>query len=447
MDSSSSKRIEIMCEGAERVDWDLLEPFQGDLKKLSIENYDRLKEELLRDGYCEPITVWKKQESVTRSGLGVYRYIILNGHQRIATIREMVEIEKFTVDALPVSIVHVRDENHANDLVLALTSQYGEMTTESLAKFVKERGLRVQTVLERYRFPEVDGKDLIRICSDPQRNPEPENDSGQDEAPPLPNAPRTRRGDIYIMGSHVLLCGDSTDEKEVFRLFAAGGARVNTELADLLFTDPPYNLAEETSLQAVSEVRDSYDRLRNSDWDKGFDVRKIFPVIDRFLAADSSAYICTSHFLAGKVFDGLWEAFDVTHFCVWQKTNPMPSLRKRHWTSSAELIGYATRGKHTFNFPDVGHALNVWSFSKVAKCDVHPTMKPIAVVEHAIAHSSKPGDIVLDLFGGSGTTLIACQKLQRRCRMIEIDPKYCDVIVDRFEILTGQTAELLRAPG
>jgi len=120
----------------------------------------------------------------------------------------------------------------------------------------------------------------------------------------------------------------------------------------------------------------------------------------------------------------------------------MPSLMKRHWTWNAELICYATRGKHTFNFPSDGHALSVWSITKINGKTGHPTEKPVAVPEHAIIHSSKNGDIVLDLFGGSGSTLIACEKTGRKARLMELDPKYCDVIVKRWEDFTGKKARL-----
>ena len=129
-------------------------------------------------------------------------------------------------------------------------------------------------------------------------------------------------------------------------------------------------------------------------------------------------------------------------WCVWQKPNPMPSLMKRHWTWNAELICYATRGKQIFNFPANGHALSVWSFNKVAKCDIHPTMKPVALVERAIRNSSKSRDIVLDPFGGSGTTMIAAERAGRRARLIELDPKYVDVIVQRWQVQTQREATL-----
>lgn len=124
------------------------------------------------------------------------------------------------------------------------------------------------------------------------------------------------------------------------------------------------------------------------------------------------------------------------------RPNPMPSLAKRHPTWATELICYATYGKHVFNFPIDGHALSWWSINKNSKNDLHPTQKPVAVPARAIELSSKPGAVVVDLFLGSGTTLIAAEQLNRTCYGMEISPQYCDVIVKRWENLTGQTATL-----
>lgn len=118
----------------------------------------------------------------------------------------------------------------------------------------------------------------------------------------------------------------------------------------------------------------------------------------------------------------------------------MPSLMKRHWTWNAELICYATRGSHTFNFPTNGHALSVWEINKANGSSGHPTEKPVAVPAHAISHSSSSGDLIVDLFLGSGTTLIAAEQLGRKCYGMEISPAYCDVIVKRWETLTGRQA-------
>lgn len=260
----------------------------------------------------------------------------------------------------------------------------------------------------------------------------------EDEVPQDPPA-RTKLGDLYQLGEHRLLCGDSTKREDVERLM--GG-----EKADLVFTDPPYNMASENDLVA-SSVSKAMKTLKASEWGKDFNPTEALNRIYEVIADDVTVYICTSHHLAGVIWGWMkaWPKGSSHHsYCLWAKPNPMPSLMKRHWTWSSEIICYATRGKHIFNFPDSGHALNVWTLTKHSDGS-HPTQKPVELCEHAINHSSKPGYRVLDLFLGSGSTLIACEKTNRRCFGMEIDPHYCDVIVQRWEKYSGGKATLVQS--
>jgi DNA modification methylase len=218
---------------------------------------------------------------------------------------------------------------------------------------------------------------------------------------------------------------------------------MNGVKADMVFTDPPYNIASHAKNHAASTLREgSYGRLSESEWDKNFEIKNIFPVIEKNIADNSSCYICTSHFLLPDILQWTKNFFDYSNVCIWSKPNPMPSLAKRHWTWAHEFVAYGTKGKHIFNFPEQGHASSVWSFNKVSKCDLHPTMKPISVPEHAIAHSSKPSDSVLDLFLGSGSTLIACEKTGRKCYGMELSPQYIDVILKRYIDFVGSSSKV-----
>lgn len=244
----------------------------------------------------------------------------------------------------------------------------------------------------------------------------------------------SRSGDVWVLGNHRLMCGDSSDRDYVGRLMNGGKA-------DMVFTDPPYNVGSENKGIAQS-VSKSHEMLMGCDWDKHFDFATVSHCILESIAENATVYICTSHHLACSIWE--WMKGWASHhsWCTWSKPNPMPSLMKRHWTWNAELICYATRGKHTFNFPEEGHALSTWTLNKVNGKSGHPTEKPVTVPEHAIIHSSKPDDVILDLFGGSGSTLIACEKNGRKARLMELDPLYCDLIVKRWEAFTGGNAIL-----
>lgn len=256
----------------------------------------------------------------------------------------------------------------------------------------------------------------------------------EDEAPEVKDGePKAKMGDIYQLGRHRLMCGDSTDVTVIDRLM--DGVK-----ADMVFTDPPYNIASD-SKNFAADVSKAMKNLSESEWDKNFDIREALDNILASISENATVYVCTSHFLASDIWAWMKEWADHYSYCVWSKPNPMPSLSKRHWTWNTELICYATRGKHTFNFPKEGHALSTWTINKINGKTGHPTEKPVEVPAMAISHSSKENDVVLDLFGGSGSTLIACEQLNRKCYMMELDPHYVDVIIQRWENFTGKKAE------
>jgi DNA modification methylase len=256
----------------------------------------------------------------------------------------------------------------------------------------------------------------------------------EDAVPEVPEQPVTVLGDIWILGKHRLMCGDSTSIDAVDKL-------MDGQKADMVFTDPPYNIASEKP-SAAGQIRNSFKRLNESEWDKDFNFLDVAGSITVYLADDASVYVCTSHHLLGQILDWMKEDFKSHGLCVWKKPNPMPSLHKRHWTWCTEFICYATKGKHTFNFPQTGHALSVWEIDKQRSNDLHPTMKPVDMLENQVKIVSDIGDLCLDLFGGSGSTLIACEKTNRINYSMELDEKYCDVIVKRWQDFTGKQATL-----
>ena len=258
-----------------------------------------------------------------------------------------------------------------------------------------------------------------------------------EDEPPTETETRCKLGDMWQLGANRLICGDSTDVAVIDRLM--DGVK-----ADMVFTDPPYNIASD-SKNFAADVSKAMKNLSESEWDKNFDIRKVLDNILVSIAENATVYVCTSHFLASDIWNWMKEWSDHYSYCVWSKPNPMPSLSKRHWTWNTELICYATRGKHTFNFPKEGHALSTWTINKKNGETGHPTEKPVEVPAMAVSHSSKENDIVLDLFGGSGSTLIACEQLNRKCYMCELDEHYCSVIIQRWENFTGEKAVLLNA--
>lgn len=253
-----------------------------------------------------------------------------------------------------------------------------------------------------------------------------------DGVPELPQMPISERGDLWICGEHKVLFGDATDATDVSHLL--GGER-----AAMCFTDPPYNVDYGHSSGATGGGRGRpilNDALRG---DFAPFLRSACMVILRHTAG--AIYIC----MASAELDTLQGAFREaggkwSTFVIWAKN--AFTLGRSDYQRQYEpiLYGWKDGGRHHWGGSrDQG---DVWFYDKPSRSNAHPTMKPVALVERAIINSSKSNDIVFDPFGGSGTTLIACWRSGRRARLLELDPKYVDVIIRRWQDLTGNTAIL-----
>jgi DNA modification methylase len=253
-----------------------------------------------------------------------------------------------------------------------------------------------------------------------------------DEAPPLPEVPITRPGDLWVCGPHRVLCGDATKLEDVKRALGAG------RLADMAFTDPPYNVAYQGGTAAKMTIA-------NDALGGGF-LDFIRPALANLLSVTKGAsYVCMSSsewptlHRAWQEAGGKWSST-----IIWAKNTFALGRADYHQQFEAMLYGWKAGNQHYWcGARDQG---NVWHFDKPARNDLHPTMKPVTLVERAIRNSSKHRDTVLDPFGGSGTTMIAAERTGRQAVLLEIDPAYVDVIVRRWEDVTGGKAVLDQTP-
>ena len=266
---------------------------------------------------------------------------------------------------------------------------------------------------------------------------EPEQVDGltdEDAVPDIPEEPVTKLGDIYQLGNHRLMCGDSTSIDAVERL-------MDGNLADLLHTDPPYNVNYDNSSRpnpgkSLGKIKN--DAMSSDDFYKF--IYEMGACAYSVLKDGSSAYIWhadreTINFKKGMIDAG----FDFAQTIIWKK--PMLLSRTRYQWAHEPCL-FMVKGSPYFT--DDRTKTTVWDFGGYDKSkNVHPTQKPAFIPEEAINNSSKQGSNVLDLFGGSGSTIIACEKLGRNGFVMELDPKYCDVIVKRWEDFTGKKAVLL----
>jgi DNA modification methylase len=258
----------------------------------------------------------------------------------------------------------------------------------------------------------------------------------EDATPELPEEPKTKLGDIYQLGDHRLMCGDSASLDDAEKL-------MNGDLADLVFTDPPYNVAYS------GRGANNLGTIKNDDMsDSQFEqfCRDIFTTYHTYMKPLACIYVCHPDSQSGPklAFEKTFaEQFKKSSTIIWMKQSA--GMGWQDYRAQHEPILYGWKegsGKHFFCGDRT--KTTIWKIGRDAQASyVHPTQKPVALPQEAINNSSKGMDVVLDLFGGSGSTLIACEKIGRKARLMELDPKYCDVIVKRWEDFTGRKAELV----
>ena len=250
-----------------------------------------------------------------------------------------------------------------------------------------------------------------------------------DEAPPLPDNPVTRPGDVWVMGNHRLLCGDSTSVDDLAKL-------CENQAVDMWLTDPPYNVAYEGGTKEKLTIKND---SMGDDQFRQF-LRDAYTAADTVMKAGAVFYIWHPQ---GR--DSIWfrlacedAGWNPRQTLIWKKSSLVLGRMDYHQQHEPCLYGWKEGAGHLW--ASDRKQTTILEFDKPARNGEHPTMKPVALFEYQLLNNTKGGDIVLDSFGGSGTTLIAAEKNGRVARLMELDPKYCDVIVKRWQDFTGKIA-------
>ena len=391
--------VEVWCSFEELANVDTLKENPKNPNKHPDSQIELLAKNIKYLGWRHPITVSK------RSGF------IVAGHGRLMAAKKLglkiipVDYQDFNSDADEIAVL-VADNRLA---------ELSETSEDDLKKILSE--LDGEIDIELTGFSEADVEQLMRDISD--------NSPLDEDVPEVSENPITHFGDLFEFGEHRLLCGDSTDAEQVRKLM--GG-----DIADMVFTDPPYNV----------DYGDGERKIENDNLGSEFPqfVEKVLKNIFEF--SKGAIYICMS----SSEIDALQSTFrrlggHWSTFVIWAKDTFTLGRSDYHRQYEPILYGWKDGGSHYF-CGDRSQG-DVWEFPKPKRNDVHPTMKPVELCERAVQNSSKPNDIVLDLFGGSGSTLIACERTKRKCRMMEFEPKYCDVILKRYLALNPDS-EILR---
>ncbi|EKD46541.1 MAG: hypothetical protein ACD_67C00184G0002 [uncultured bacterium] len=392
-----------------------LNPAPYNPRQISDVQMERLKNSITEFSLVEPI-IWNRQTGH-----------IVGGHQRYMVLKSLGigHTQVVVVDLSP---------SREKALNLALNRIHGDW---DLAK-LKDVIIDIDTgefPIELTGFDYDELKDLIDY-----QGQQLVTDAVDDEIPEAPTVATTKIGDTWALGNHRLYCGDSTDE-QLLKAFLKG------EQVNLIFTDPPYNVNYE----------DSFGRSILGDNQKDFRgfLAKVYRNCFTNAADNVAAYVCYAEINVLEFLTCALDAgWDYRNTLIWLKD--VQAMNFGHYTWKYEPILYLAKGKPEFhgqkNHPNV---LEFPSFNSFAgrkddsgqKMDksLHPNQKPVDLIVKAIENSSRRDDIVLDLFGGSGTTLIACEKTGRKARLMELDPIYCDVIVARWEKYTDKKAECIHA--
>ena len=253
----------------------------------------------------------------------------------------------------------------------------------------------------------------------------------EDDVPEAPAEPKTKLGDVWQLGKHRLVCGDSTDVTVLDKL-------LGQEKADLVWTDPPYGVSYVGKTKDALTIEN--DTLNIAELEEF--LRSAFNAIFTATKPGACWYVAAP---SGNLF----QAFSIPlselevwrHTLVWVKDTLVMGRADYHYRHESIFYGWTPGAAH--QTPPDRKQDTIWEIKRPKANKEHPTMKPVELIERAIQNSSLAGQLVLDAFGGSGSTLIACEQTKRVARLIELDPKYCDVIVTRWENLTGLKAELV----
>lgn len=351
--------------------------------------FEKIKNSINEFGYVDPVIVNKDMT-------------VIGGHQRISVLKTLgfTEIDCVIIDV---------DKTKEKALNIALNKISGEWNKELLGELIKDlQSLDYDTSFTGFEPPEIDA--LFN-----ELYPSGVEEDGFDE--PLPEIPITKQGDIWLLGRHRLICSDSTNLESYKNL-------MDGKKANLIVTDPPYNVAYEGEAGTIQNdnMGDEkfYEFLLNA-----------YKGMFESLADGGSIYV----FHADKETVNFRTAFKEAGFfchqtCIWIKNSPVLGRCDYQYNHEPVLVGWKPTAGHKF-YGDRKQR-TTWNFDRPTKSKYHPTMKPIALVAYPITNSSLTNSIVLDPFGGSGSTLIACEQTDRICYTIELDEKYADVIVARY---------------
>lgn len=340
--------------------------------------------------------------------------LVVDGHLRLKAAK------KLGLTQIPVMLADDMTDTQVKAFRISVNrmSEFAEWDNEMLALELGElQNLDFDMDLVGFSADEIDALTPVIV----------EGLTDQDAVPDTPEQPVTVMGDVWVMGKHRLMCGDSTSIENIEKLCAGS--------VDMWLTDPPYNVAYEGKTKNKLKIQndsqeDSHFRQLLRDAYVAADAAMKCGAVFYIWHADSEGYN-----FRGAAKDAGWV---VRQCLIWKKQTLVMGRQDYHWKHEPCLYGWKEGAGHLWATDR--KQTTILEFDRPSRSDVHPTMKPVALFEYQMLNNTKGGDIVLDSFGGSGTTMIAAEKNGRHARLMELDPKYCDVIIKRWQDFSGKKA-------
>ena len=374
--------------------------------KAGDKEYEKIKNSILEFGYVEPIIV-------------NYDMTVIGGHQRLTVLKDLGYTEVQCVE------VHIEDENKVKALNIALNKITGAWNEQLLADLIVDlQAANFNTDFTGFEAPEIE-----QLFSKVHNKDIKEDDF--DVEAELQKPTMSQAGDVWLLGRHRLVCGDSTLPETYTKLM--DGKRAN-----LVLTDPPYNVDVEETAGKIKN-----DNMPDEDFYKF--LFAMFVNVEQNMERDASIYVFHAD-SKGLIFRQAFHdaGFYLSGCCIWKKNALVLGRSPYQWQHEPCLFGWKLGGKHQW-YSDRKQT-TIWEYDRPKSSKEHPTMKPVALMAYPIQNSCMSNCIVLDPFLGSGSTLIACEQTDRICCTIELDEKFCDVIVRRYieQVGTDEKVSVLR---
>jgi len=387
-----------------------IEVWKDNPRNIKTEDFERLKRQIQELGVYKPLVC------IQENG----KYITLGGNMRLRALRELNHSE------VDVSIVEAKTEAMKIKYALSDNDRAGEYDEQKLAELVYPHLDEIR--LEDFKIDMGEPISLKDVIEDYG----PNMDGSEDEIPEIDDSPAiTKTGDLFTLGKHRLLCGDATKEEDVKRL-------MNGKKADMVFTDPPYNI----NLGHIGHSFNNYDDNQSMD---AYSKLVEIAIRNILIFADNAPFYIFSSNRDIALYQQLIEKLGLHYhqLLIWAKHSGM--LGNSDYIQNYEALHYAYYGKHRKVLSKGLLACELVGLEENFETIQHPTSKPVVLIKKFLINHTFVNENIIDLFLGSGTTLIACEKLNRICMGMEISEKYCDVVITRFSNFTGIPEEEIRA--